>query len=104
MDCEIEVEIGDLVRVPAIKNNAVISETEMLTSDIMRVVIQTEQNVEHAGLPGMWAELSIDGLDRPRSYSYAAAPKNEKPNEFTFFIRKVLVENLLSGYSVTTEI
>ena len=89
MDCEIEVEIGDLVRVPAIKNNAVISETEMLTSDIMRVVIQTEQNVEHAGLPGMWAELSIDGLDRPRSYSYAAAPKNEKPNEFTFFIRKV---------------
>ena len=89
MDCEIEVELGDLVRVPAIKNNALISETEMLTSDIMRVVVQTEQNVEHAGLPGMWAELSIDGLDRPRSYSYAAAPKNEKPNEFTFFIRKV---------------
>ena len=37
----------------------------------------------------MWAELSIEGLDRPRSYSYAAAPKNEQPNEFTFFIRKV---------------
>ena len=37
----------------------------------------------------MWAELSIDGLDRPRSYSFASAPKNESPKEFTFFIRKV---------------
>jgi NAD(P)H-flavin reductase len=54
----------------------------------MRVTIGTEEKVEHNGLPGMWAELSIEGLDRPRSYSYANAPKNENPNEFTFFIRK----------------
>ena len=89
MDCEVEVELGDLVRVPSIKTDAVISKTEMLTNDIMKVVVQTKNNIEHAGLPGMWAELSIEGLDRPRSYSYAAAPKNEQPNEFTFFIRKV---------------
>jgi CDP-4-dehydro-6-deoxyglucose reductase len=37
----------------------------------------------------MWAELSLPGLDRPRSYSYASAPQNENKNEFTFFIRKV---------------
>ena len=89
MDCEVEVELGDLVRVPSIKSEATISQTEMLTSDIMKVVVQTNEAVDHVGLPGMWAELSIDGLDRPRSYSYAAAPKNEAPNEFTFFIRKV---------------
>ena len=40
-----------------------------------------EEEVEHSGLPGMWAELSIEGLDRPRSYSYASAPKNENPKE-----------------------
>ena len=61
----------------------------MLTSDIMSVVLKTEDNINHDALAGMWSELSIGGLDRPRSYSYAKAPQNEKPNEFTFFIRKV---------------
>ena len=89
MDCEIEVELGDLVRVPPQISNAYIKSTEMLTSDIMKLVIETENEVEHAALPGMWAELSIEGLDRPRSYSFASAPKNENNKEFTFFIRKV---------------
>jgi len=88
MDVEIEVELGNLIRVPPKKYNAVVKKTEILTSDIMRVVIGTEEEVEHNGLPGMWAELSIEGLDRPRSYSYASAPKNENPKEFSFFIRK----------------
>ena len=89
MDSEIEVELGDLVRVPPKTCNAIVKSTEMLTSDILKVVIETENEVEHAGLPGMWAELSIEGLDRPRSYSFASAPQNENPKEFTFFIRKV---------------
>ena len=88
MDSVIEVELGDLVRVPPQTCNAIIKSTEMLTTDIMKVTIETEKEVEHSALPGMWAELSIEGLDRPRSYSFASAPKNENPKEFTFFIRK----------------
>ncbi len=89
MDSIIEVELGDLVRMPPKKSDAVIKSTDMLTSDIMKVVVETNEDIEHYALPGMWAELSIDGLDRPRSYSFASAPKNENPREFTFFIRKV---------------
>ena len=89
MDSTIEVDLGDLVRMPPRTSNALVKSTEMLTSDIMKLVIETDKEVEHNALPGMWAELSIDGLDRPRSYSFASAPKNEQPKEFTFFIRKV---------------
>ncbi len=75
MDCEIEAEIGDLVRVPSQLYNAKIKSTSMLTSDIMSVTIGTDEEVpegkDRPGLPGMWAELSLPGLDRPRSYSYA---------------------------------
>ena len=93
MDCEIEAEIGDLVRVPSQLYEARIKSTTLLTSDIMSVTVFTDEEVpdgnNRPGLPGMWAELSLPGLDRPRSYSYASAPQNENKNEFTFFIRKV---------------
>ena len=93
MDCDIEVELGDLIRVPARTCNAKVKSTTMLTSDIMALSIITDSDIPHGadrpGLPGMWAELSIAGLDRPRSYSFANAPQNEQKNEFTFFIRKV---------------
>ena len=92
MDCEVEVELGDLVRVPASTHNTKVKSTNMLTSDIMALTIETDGDVpggkERPGLPGMWAELSIPGLDRPRSYSFASAPQNENQNEFTFFIRE----------------
>jgi xylene monooxygenase electron transfer component len=93
MDCDIEVELGDLIRVPARTCNAKVKSTQMLTSDIMAVTIGTDSDIpegkDRPGLAGMWAELSIPGIDRPRSYSFASAPQNENKNEFTFFIRKV---------------
>ena len=90
MDSVIEVELGDLEERPiAKKNNAVIKTAKLLTDDIMKIVVETDQEVEHNAIAGMWAELSIPGLDRPRSYSFASAPYNENPREFTFFIRKV---------------
>lgn len=90
MDSTIEVELGDLEERPiAKKNNATIKIAEMLTNDIMKIVIETDNDVDHNEIAGMWAELSIPGLDRPRSYSFASAPHNAKPREFTFFIRKV---------------
>ena len=93
MDCDIEVELGDLIRVPARTCNAKVKATQMLTSDIMSLTIGTDSDIpegkDRPGLAGMWAELSIPGLERPRSYSFANAPQNENKNEFTFFIRKV---------------
>ncbi len=93
MDCEVEVELGDLIRVPSQTYNTKVKSASLLTSDIMAVTFESESDIpggdERPGLPGMWAELSIPGLDRPRSYSFASAPQNEKQNEFTFYIRKV---------------
>ena len=69
-----EVELGDLVRVPASMHNTRVKSTSMLTSDIMALTIETDSDVpggsERPGLPGMWAELSIPGLDRLRSYLF----------------------------------
>ena len=45
MDSQIEVELGDLVRVPPKTCNAIIKSTEILTSDILKVVIETENEV-----------------------------------------------------------
>ncbi len=38
---------------------------------------------------GQYATLKVEGLDKPRSYSFARAPESEKPGEYTFFIRLV---------------
>ena len=45
MDCDVEVELGDLIRVPARTCNAKIKTTEMLTSDIMAVTIETDNDI-----------------------------------------------------------
>ena len=50
----------------------------------------------------MWAELSIEGLDRPRSYSFASAPKNENLRNLLLF-EKYLVENSPNGYLMKKE-
>ena len=45
MDCEVEVELGDLVRVPASTHNTKVKSTSMLTSDIMALTIETDGDV-----------------------------------------------------------
>ena len=45
MDCEVEVELGDLVRVPASMHNTKVKSTSMLTSDIMALTIETDSDV-----------------------------------------------------------
>ena len=71
-------------------NEAVVKSMDNLTSDTFRLVIKCNDNAlpfnSHAG---QYATLKVDGLDKPRAYSFAKSPKSENKNEYTFFIRQV---------------
>ena len=71
-------------------NEAVVKSMDNLTSDTYKLVIKCHDNAlpfnSHAG---QYATLKVDGLDKPRAYSFAKSPKSENKNEYTFFIRQV---------------
>ncbi len=71
-------------------NEAVVKSMVNLTSDTYKLVIKCHDNAlpfnSHAG---QYATLKVDGLDKPRAYSFAKSPKSENKNEYTFFIRQV---------------
>lgn len=59
-----------------------------LTHDTYEIVVKRHHDEEtffvHAG---QFATLKFPGIDKPRPYSFAAAPENDRPGEHTFFIR-----------------
>jgi len=63
--------------------------TRKLTHDIMELTIQCEAGTPHTAMAGQYAELATPGVKRARSYSYAKAPRDEGPGEFTFYVRLV---------------
>lgn len=86
---EIEVEMSDAPAVALSSYEGKITSATNLTHDIKELVIKCEGNVDHSGLAGQYSEIKIASIDDPRSYSYAKAPKQEKPGEFTFYVRLV---------------
>jgi NAD(P)H-flavin reductase/ferredoxin len=69
--------------------NGKIFEVTSLTHDILEVRIDLEDNFNDY-LPGQYADVMVPGVvDRARSYSFSNSPTNEKPNQVSFFIRKV---------------
>lgn len=71
--------------------SAVIKNMHSLTHDTYEIVVERERFDEpFFGQAGQFATLKFPGIDRPRPYSFARAPENEKPGEHTFFIRRVL--------------
>ncbi len=61
----------------------------LLTHDIKEISIRLDEALPDY-LAGQYAELSVPGLiEKPRSYSFAAAPGNEKPGHVSFHIRLV---------------
>ncbi len=67
----------------------VIASTRSLTHDILEVTIQVKGQFPKY-LAGQYAEIIVPGLiDKPRSYSFAKAPDQEKKNHVSFFIRHV---------------
>lgn len=76
----------------------VLAGTRLLTHDIMELTIKLDGPFPHAAEPGgdgygyragQYADISFPGIEKPRSYSFARAPENERENELTFFVRKV---------------
>lgn len=69
--------------------SGVIASTRPLTHDILEVRIRLDEAMP-VYLAGQYAELMVPGLiEKPRSYSFANAPKNEEPGFVSFFIRLV---------------
>jgi CDP-4-dehydro-6-deoxyglucose reductase len=66
-----------------------ISRVEKLTHDILDVGIELEAALTDY-LPGQYADVTIPGvIDKARSYSFSRSPSHEKPNNVSFFIRRV---------------
>lgn len=67
----------------------IINSSRPLTHDILEIQVQLAEPLPHF-LAGQYAELSVPGvIDKPRSYSFASAPRNGTLDSVTFFIRHV---------------
>ncbi len=90
-DVEIEVKMDtpmEPISKPETLDGMIVA-TKSLTHDILEVTIQVN-GVFPKYLAGQYAEIKIPGLiDKPRSYSFAKAPGQEKKNHISFFIRHV---------------
>jgi p-cymene monooxygenase electron transfer component len=64
-----------------------IARVDQLTHDILGVTIALEKNIYYTA--GQYADLSFDGLDRPRNYSFAARALSQGNREVRFHIRRV---------------
>ncbi len=88
-DVEIEVELSDAPAIELKSNDGKIISAKNLTHDIKELVIKCDGDVDHSGMAGQYSDIKIASIDDPRSYSYAKAPKQENPGEFTFYVRLV---------------
>ena len=89
-DIVVDVELSEASEQAEIATHkGVISQVRYLTHDIQEVTIKCDASVAHNAKAGQYAELATPAVKRARSYSYAKAPENETPSEFTFFIRFV---------------
>ena len=61
-----------------------------LTHDTIEVTVTCDKNTPPFNAKaGQYGTLKVDGIDRPRAYSFAKAPILEKKNQVTFFIRLI---------------
>lgn len=70
-------------------HEGVIHSVKPLTHDIVELVIKAADDFPRTARAGQYAELAVEGIAIPRSYSFAKAPENESGREITFFIRRV---------------
>ena len=90
---DIEVEVAlDGAQVSLAKSRKLlgkIARVSVLTHDILEVGIELDGELNDY-LPGQYAEITVPGvIDKPRTYSFSRSPTHEKPNEVSFFIRRV---------------
>ena len=89
-DVEIEVKLDEnAVPREFIKCTGELTELNKLTHDIVEMIISCDKSLPKTALAGQYAELKHKDFDKPRSYSFACPPGNEKNNKIHFFIRYV---------------
>ncbi|MGB0238515.1 MAG: NADH:ubiquinone reductase (Na(+)-transporting) subunit F [Cycloclasticus sp.] len=64
-----------------------ISNTQMLTHDIMEVVVELDRTIQFSA--GQFADIGLDGFSRHRSYSFANAPEQNGQKTLCFHVRNV---------------
>ena len=88
-DIEVEVELGDAPVAELINLNGSIAKINDLTHDIKELVLKFDGDFKRDMMAGQYAEISVEGISAPRSYSFAKAPRKETDGEFSFYIRRV---------------
>ncbi len=87
-DIEIELALGAGGSVVE-DATGIIRAVDYLTDDIAEIIVDTTTPVFRSALAGQYAMLSFDGLDEPRSYSFARRPGDGDGRAHTFVIRHV---------------
>lgn len=90
-DVVVEVELlKDVAPAMSVTSHeGVIHKVTPLTHDIVELVIKVKDDFPRTALAGQYAEVAVDDMVLPRSYSFAKAPENENESELTFFVRRV---------------
>lgn len=88
-DIEVEVEMGDAPITELLQLEGSILRMNDLTYDIKELVVKCRSSFNRNMMAGQYAEISVEDISKPRSYSFAKAPRNENEGEFSFYIRKV---------------
>jgi NAD(P)H-flavin reductase/ferredoxin len=89
-DIEVDVELDEGAPKTEIVNlTGIISQVKDLTHDIKEITFKSETAFTRDMLAGQYAEIDIEGISKPRSYSFAKSPNNEAKDEFTFYVRLV---------------
>jgi len=86
VEVDLDTTVGKVAKPESIKG--VISGSTPLTHDILEIRVHLEKPLPRY-IAGQYAEISVAGIDHPRSYSFARAPENEKSDDVTFHVRHV---------------
>ena len=71
-------------------NHGSVASVSNLTHDTFKLVVKCDADSKPlGGVAGQYATIKVPSVKKPRSYSFARAPENENPGEYTFFIRLV---------------
>jgi CDP-4-dehydro-6-deoxyglucose reductase len=89
-DIEVEVQLGDDAEQTPVKTvEGAISGYRHLTHDIVELSVELDEPLPKY-LAGQYADLAVPGvIDKPRNYSFAAAPNGADVKVVSFFVRLV---------------
>lgn len=80
----------DIQTLRVYSNEGVITKFNNLTHDTYEVVITCPEGSHIlSARAGQYGTIKVEGMKKPRSYSFAKTPEMENPNEYSFFIRLV---------------